>query len=106
MKFAASFLLVVFSVLIAPTQYIHSFFDHTDSDHALSHSDADHFEEIHHHCEILNFQLPSFVGIEVLMTHGILFNLPVYFSKAKDFHYYNTLGFFSLRGPPQGFFIK
>ena len=61
-RFFSGFILVVFCFYITPKEVLHLFTQHEDTEHSIA--NGCHFEEQHHHCDLLkidqHFSAPSF----------------------------------------------
>lgn len=63
-SYIAIFLLAVISLVIIPKEFIHALYDHEDTPHNVcqDHPKGAHIETQHHHCDLLQFQVPPFLA--------------------------------------------
>jgi hypothetical protein len=101
-KHIAIFLLAVISAFIVPKELVHAFYDHSDTVHAVSHSDTGLpvVENAHQHCDILNFNVPLyFLSLSFFKAAELPFSAEV-IQQAATIFFAHHIGLSSLRAPP------
>jgi hypothetical protein len=97
-QYIAVFLLLTISLFIVPKEYIHDFYGHDDTRDIQSKETT--LTNIHHHCQILNYNTPNYI-----FQHKA-FLLPVSFIEQsvltyRQFSYIIPFStYFNLRAPP------
>ncbi|MGD0709827.1 MAG: hypothetical protein ABR968_01455 [Bacteroidales bacterium] len=98
-QYIAVFLLLAISLFIVPKEYIHNFYGHDDT-HDITSKDVT-IANIHHHCQILNYNTPNYI-----FQHKA-FLLPVSFIEQSILPYRQFSfiipfsSYFNLRAPPE-----
>ncbi len=101
-RFFSCFILVAFCFYITPKEVLHFFTEHEDTEHSIA--NGCHFEEQHHHCDLLKidqqFSAPSFEIPFFDFIQDQFFLINTKFELYSFVNNENVNLSFSLRGPP------
>lgn len=101
-KYISVFLLAVISAFIVPKELVHALYDHEDTVHSISHNETGlpEIENIHQHCDILNFNVPLYFLTLNFYPAPFVTQCSKVIQPAVEVFFSPAIGLSPLRGPP------
>ena len=91
-------LLIFFSIVLIPGEYIHLLYNHRDTECHPGKSAV--FDKIHKHCKLLQYKFSNFSNLFVSIQGSFRFVFKIFRLPAKECVLQNIQRVFSTRAPP------